>query len=340
MQIMRSIGSLNISPRIKPNFESVIKMIQDQIVKIRTTVHSGKPWTMESVKLLEKECMNLHQLLSNICSMSVDAHIYELLETYKDTNPIYIFVGINHASRLAIWLGWKSQPASNLGKFSKLQKTPPRRKAYQRTPSRKHKRQYTPQRIQHKREKTPHPQLQRLSQTPPPQQLQRRSQTPPPPQLRRAQTPPPQQLQRRAQTPPPPQLRRAQTPPPQQLQRRAQTPPPPKQLLQSRAQTPPPPQVRQPIPRHIQTPPPQVRSLQTPQLPNVKKVRKTQPAPLRGGTKTRWAKDDLMYEAFSRGLDPRGMNIIQLCRLIGIDQRGYKIQPESRESILNRINQK
>lgn len=266
MRILRTFQSLpDIVQRIQPEYGTIRKTVQHHIDTIQA-MRSTKGWTVETVKTLHHECMNLYHHLVNLCAMAVDVHIMNLLDRYHEKKPVFIFVhGANHVRRLFQWLN-----VTPLVKRS-MQKTPPRRPV---TPSKK-KRETTPRHA--RREKTPVP--------------------------------------RRA---------RAQTPPPSRtLSRMPPSRPPVAPLV-----------VRPPPPPPVSTP---VAVMTKPVAPALvaKKPRKPSPAPFRGGTKRRWTKDELIYEAVTRGLDPRGMNIPQICRLIGINVHGYKITPESRESILN-----
>jgi hypothetical protein len=43
-------------------------------------------------------------------SIIVDGHIIHLLKSYKDSKPIALFVGLNHAFRLAHFLNWDIVP--------------------------------------------------------------------------------------------------------------------------------------------------------------------------------------------------------------------------------------
>ena len=61
--------------------------------------------------------INANKLYDNLIrlgSMVIDAYILHSFNTYDDDQPIYLFVGLNHALRLAHWMKWKIHPNPTL----------------------------------------------------------------------------------------------------------------------------------------------------------------------------------------------------------------------------------
>jgi hypothetical protein len=99
-------------PHIYPLVREFIAAIRLQSTSILTTIREERQ--LVPVTVNGKETTTFHQevlaLVTNLLylfSLTVDAHILELLEQHRDgAEPIHIFVGMNHAFRLAMLMGW------------------------------------------------------------------------------------------------------------------------------------------------------------------------------------------------------------------------------------------
>lgn len=111
---LRSISQLPSirHPRINPLVREFVDVIRVQSTSILTTIREERQ--LVPITVNGKETTTFHQdvfaLVTNLLhlfSLTVDAHILYLLEQHRaGAEPIHIFVGMNHAFRLAMLMDW------------------------------------------------------------------------------------------------------------------------------------------------------------------------------------------------------------------------------------------
>jgi len=88
-------------------YTKYMRIIRKQLQEIHSIIERNlDPNGSIFYKLLQHIVLNIFMLQSIL----VDGHIITLLQTYKGTKPIAIFVGLYHAIRLAHFLDWKIIP--------------------------------------------------------------------------------------------------------------------------------------------------------------------------------------------------------------------------------------
>jgi hypothetical protein len=111
LRSIMSLGSIK-HPRIRPFIRTFMNALQSQSTAILTMVTKKRPLVPvtvngEETTTYHQEVLALVTNLLNVFSLTVDAHIIHLLEQHKaETKPIHIFVGMNHAFRLAKLMDW------------------------------------------------------------------------------------------------------------------------------------------------------------------------------------------------------------------------------------------
>ena len=98
---------IRLKPILTPIW-SFLKPIIDELNPLMVSI-LGKiqleKRTEPLVQEIYEQCVHLHEKHVEIGSMSVDAHVLQLLDHYKG-KPIYIFMGQHHVKRIADWLKW------------------------------------------------------------------------------------------------------------------------------------------------------------------------------------------------------------------------------------------
>jgi len=96
------------SKKINKQYQQIMGMYERNNEPVYLTVDGV------NTTLFHLQFQNMVTNLLNIASIIVDLHIINLLKEYDDSKPIAIFVGMNHAFRLAEFLHWEMIPNDTL----------------------------------------------------------------------------------------------------------------------------------------------------------------------------------------------------------------------------------
>ena len=77
-----------------------------------------RAFTNKNVQALYEESVEVHDDIVRLGSITLDAYLMHLFNDHDEKKPIYLFAGMNHAFRLAHWLGWTIEPYDSLVKRS------------------------------------------------------------------------------------------------------------------------------------------------------------------------------------------------------------------------------
>jgi hypothetical protein len=91
---------------IMQQMQSALKMLSQDLPNVRISLLDEYNRTFESTTFHE-ELKNIIRNMLVVHSLVIDAHIINLVENYTEDKPIAIFVGLNHAIRVAHLLHWK-----------------------------------------------------------------------------------------------------------------------------------------------------------------------------------------------------------------------------------------